>query len=1594
MKLHHAVFAPVTLDAADLHGRINTGAHAGAYGANDLKTPTEAQAQAGTYKMGRVTVQGLRIAIEQPNGSVRTGKDAGGKEWSSRMAAHYGYFEATRGADGDGIDCFVGPFPESETAFLINQRNKGGGFDEHKVMLGFMSERHARGAYLDSYERGWAGLQSMVPLSIPQLRWWIKHGNKRIALTAESLPLEASKPMTTKKINWTDTQPDGVSYDQVLYELRRMDGPDGLLLDSVTMAEIMEDTDGVIALDALVVENAQLARMSERLRAIMDRSGGAVKVPAVQVSDPFRARGVTNIATVFELSDGQSVSIFFHNPDTAPNKLAPGDEMISWKWLLNKKDITIVVAPERGKDLNPRLVAQRIMKLAEKNSPAFQKANTKRAERMGNIEAIRGRIAEKEATLNELVAQVEAARLEKDQRVIAAEDEARKTSYLAIEDASDEQLQYAREGLQGLYAGTHLAYFVANPKNPSMVSSGVGYWLRKDNGAKPTELVYGFDEVDGEMVRRAAPEVVEPWKTVDPTTPEGYAMVMAAGEEDQRYWAQNDLDGHFQKRQLDFSRALSGLGWEAAPGGLYAKGGYSVMPRTMTFVANGFNVRYGMKIAIYEGEKRQKIIDDDLSKTPAEIAAEIDAAVPAAEQTPAQRVDAAYQFANATDAFKVRVAESIEKTDYSEFASAKAMDMKAKELGAEIHWGMGAALDAVHPMTKYKFEKGEKVKHAKTGDILTVIRAVRPGGYVFVEELQDAVPPQDLLIKKDGGFEALDSVSRASKHKFKQGDKVKHKKTKEVLTVIGQPRTGGYVFVEEMQDAVSVNDLLVEVSNQFVSLDGVSVAELGHAPAYTDGSGKWHSYTMEAMKRKDDAALRYIVKDATEAAEAGEKMNNPKAAQYRDEAHYASMEMQRRRKGGKQVMDSVILDEVGDFQDAIVGKIMQGGELKGRAVISVNGKAMVFVGESDEQRVEFKDEVTGKWFTALWSEDGGGRMVEQLLKLQAAPSDDFKPSDKWVKVSASEYRIVDLSGLEWTLRKKGSKWITDGGEMFARLIDAQKAVEDNIAQSARTLAEEAASRAEVEAMAAAKAKEPTPPVEVYAFKDASDEALGLLRIGAQNTATRSTYKTAVSVEKSADTHGMAIRWEAVSTLPTFDDATGGLFGDGDQGHIRGDLSYNGTKLAQVYVREDGMAAFDYDKGLPEALGGAFDQFEDDYTGWNDAWDDVIYKLRNECDDRGFAQRPALEIFTEGLAKAGWSDSGTGLYLKSEGGNVAIEMGKDHNEWHRATLKAWINGAWADMPEVVTEDAREYVDFPPNASEDEVGYALSNLLEYAATLQAWADANQGGAEPEVAPIDRLGEPPHRNYRIQTRKGRARLNSSVLMPPVGKVFTEVEMSALKKWVKDAGFSAYVEGGSIRVVGEDAQEIPDGMWLTKTEKINEKQAIKAQEIATRDAAEAAEYASLPSSKWIDEQMGLEFTNFFNRLKLARFLDGKDEKFNGLMNHKWSDALEKFVDISTPQTVNEVLSKLKAAYLSQSTAPTPEPTVTPDPAPAANAKDRAFFMSLIDGTYPDLDDPELVNNLEAAYQRNSEDAEMVSLFTQAINAYTTASLAETEGM
>lgn len=369
----------------------------------DAAHPTAAQAASGCYKKGRVTLYGLKIAIETAQGTRRVGK-TDGEPWSVISQAHYGELVGTKASDGDPLDVFIGPWPETEMVYVINQVNKDDSFDEVKIMLCFPSEESARNAYMNSYERGWNGLGSLVRCTVEQLKWWLKFGNTTLPLTAKSLPYDGNAEMN--ETVWDSAaNPVGTDLAGLIYALRRTDA-DGLLLDAVTVADIMEDADAEMALDALVIPLNKLERKMQQMQVIMAGIGEAVKPIAMQITSPFKQRGTTNVAAIFELSDGQTVSIFFHNPDTTPNKLTPDDEMVSWKWLLNKKDVTILVAPEKGRDLNPREVGRRVMRLAEKNSTRFAAANTKKAERMQSIEVLKQSTAAKEAELVKLQTEI------------------------------------------------------------------------------------------------------------------------------------------------------------------------------------------------------------------------------------------------------------------------------------------------------------------------------------------------------------------------------------------------------------------------------------------------------------------------------------------------------------------------------------------------------------------------------------------------------------------------------------------------------------------------------------------------------------------------------------------------------------------------------------------------------------------------------------------------------------------------------------------------------------------------------------------------------------------------------------------------------------------------------------------------------------------------------------------------------------------------------------------------------------------------------------------------------------------------------------
>lgn len=125
----------------------------------DVNTePTEAQKEAGNYKKGHVQVGTFDITIEQPEGSVRKGTDADGKQWESKMHNTYGYIRGAVGVDGDHIDVFLSNDIDGwngHKVFVVDQYNPDGTFDEHKVMLGFNDADEAKSDYLANYEKGW-----------------------------------------------------------------------------------------------------------------------------------------------------------------------------------------------------------------------------------------------------------------------------------------------------------------------------------------------------------------------------------------------------------------------------------------------------------------------------------------------------------------------------------------------------------------------------------------------------------------------------------------------------------------------------------------------------------------------------------------------------------------------------------------------------------------------------------------------------------------------------------------------------------------------------------------------------------------------------------------------------------------------------------------------------------------------------------------------------------------------------------------------------------------------------------------------------------------------------------------------------------------------------------------------------------------------------------------------------------------------------------------------------------------------------------------------------------------------------------------------
>lgn len=178
--------------------------------------PSDAQKESGNYKKGHIKFGGYDYTIENPKGSVRSGKDADGKEWKVTMHDTYGYIRGKFGKDGDHLDMFINDKADLDNwngdVFVVDQVNPDGSFDEHKVMYGYDSMDDAEKAYLANYSKGWQGLGNITGASKAEFDKWLDTSNRKLKPFADYAKVKFSQAQSVSEPRYSlkDIKPVGV----------------------------------------------------------------------------------------------------------------------------------------------------------------------------------------------------------------------------------------------------------------------------------------------------------------------------------------------------------------------------------------------------------------------------------------------------------------------------------------------------------------------------------------------------------------------------------------------------------------------------------------------------------------------------------------------------------------------------------------------------------------------------------------------------------------------------------------------------------------------------------------------------------------------------------------------------------------------------------------------------------------------------------------------------------------------------------------------------------------------------------------------------------------------------------------------------------------------------------------------------------------------------------------------------------------------------------------------------------------------------------------------------------------------------------------
>jgi len=182
----------------DEHGDLVPGGEIDLYETPDdlaASLMEEMELQKAFKLQGHVTYQGIPIAIENKEGSVRKWTDVNGATGETKMVGvNYGYVKGTMGADEDEIDVFVGPDPRAKLVYVIEQQNPDTGtYDEQKCMLGFPNQKTAERAYMLHYDDPDTFIITVEPMEVEHFKRWVSTTKPKKGEMAKSSKDDLSK---------------------------------------------------------------------------------------------------------------------------------------------------------------------------------------------------------------------------------------------------------------------------------------------------------------------------------------------------------------------------------------------------------------------------------------------------------------------------------------------------------------------------------------------------------------------------------------------------------------------------------------------------------------------------------------------------------------------------------------------------------------------------------------------------------------------------------------------------------------------------------------------------------------------------------------------------------------------------------------------------------------------------------------------------------------------------------------------------------------------------------------------------------------------------------------------------------------------------------------------------------------------------------------------------------------------------------------------------------------------------------------------------------------------------------------------------------